>query len=368
MTAITSYSNLAAEYIASSTTSGAKEGDALLKQQAHSAEVSHGGVRYSTREENSKSVGKYTRITVRDPSFRRRHRYFFSFIKAIGSMFSRLRRTGSVKTYLGGRTAHLRSRLPQDDRIALAATKVCGTLNNESLPTVAATPTSSGYGINTGPIFIASKSSTRRERGDLGEKVANVVADFNKDLVVEKGFYEIQLSTAVVGTFMTEPHQVSFIIDPHRKQFYLVDSKGMKPEKLAFYNHLTTSPVDVNVADFINELRTQERFKDYDLVTTPEFQGAGDCVAASEAVSRSLSVVRMQLIDLGRLDAVDKHYEIETAIGMVHENYDQTVTDDIRAKLEDEIVQRRRPATVKVQREEVSGLDFYMDDDGFAVV
>lgn len=256
-----------------------------------SERMEHDGATYSARTVESKGR-TYTKLTINDTKTMRKHRYFISFIKAIGRAVKRLFQRKSIRPYLDGRTAHLRSQLTDTDRKALKAVKVCGTLPDEKLGE------SENYGIHTASIGItdrihmasmvnsilkdfgvqsevapndtpleepgigefdswpaqaegASKGTASLDNGidlEAGSLDGDVdlsdwgvvgeqetIVDYPvENLVPENGFYEVQLATCIQG-IIKEPHVVSLVIDPHHKQFYLMDTKGTNPENLHFY-------------------------------------------------------------------------------------------------------------------------------------
>lgn len=81
-------------------------------------------------------------------------------------------------------------------------------------------------------------------------------------------------------------------------------------------------------------LKEKEQFRGYSLTVTPSFQKVGDCVASAEAMTRSLAAVRHNLVKAKMLDKVGPNYEIMAALATVYENYDELVTEGVRAKLE----------------------------------
>ena len=337
--------------------------------QASQAErMEHGGATYGARKVKSKGR-TYTQLTINDTKTMRKHRYFFSVIRAIGGALKRLFRGKSVRPYLDGRTAHLRKDLTDADKKALSAVKLCGTGHYENLGM------DDNYGVNTGSIGIVNKSymdsivtSILGDFGVAAEEVAvddiptevlpadtdsyQIAADEElngwaidntpvavthpvENLVPENGFYEIQLATCMPG-LIKEPHAVSLVIDPLKKQFYLMDTKGANPENLHFYYGMSGSKrvSELTVGDLVTALKENEKFSDFSLTVTPSFQKVGDCVASAEAMTRCLAAVRQNLIDDQKLDKVGPNYEIMAALATVYENYEKLVTEAVRARLE----------------------------------
>lgn len=324
---------------------------------------------YPTSKEEMGVLGNVTQIKIKDSNFARKHRYFFSFFKAIGSMFSRMRRIGRAKTYLSGNTISSRSNENDHDVIDRKIWKTIKSFgfSKQSVEQAASPPTKREKNKDLGG-FVGVTAPSHEEVSKEAQQgvifintvqILNYAQNIAKEIdeVKDGEFYEMQFSTAITGV-ITEPHQVSFIIDKALKQFYLIDSKGTDLKKLHFYDPQNKKKQEAGVEGFIAELKSQTAFKDYSLVMTPAFQGMGDCVAVSEAVARSLAVIRQN--DGGKYKQASQKYEqlppitkeqldqnefikeqmqigeseITSAIAMVHENYEAIVTKGVRVELE----------------------------------
>lgn len=258
--------------------------------------------KYSVQE---KILGKrkVRQITMNDKCLSRRLRYFFSAIKAffvfIGSGFSK------KKIYMLSETQLIRHKYDNDEQNVIQ--------NYNQI--IGSNPQVSGGDCVDSKFILNEKESNKAVEQCIKYVMKNPAHTGREGSSL---FYEMRLSTAIKG-ITTEPHSIVLSLDPKNKRLYVLDSKGVDPDKLYFYHMHEQRVVEFTVGAFIDDLLSREYFKDYQVVIMPSFQRVGDCSPASEALNCALSAIRSQSSDQ---TSQNPEREVLLALAMVNEHYE----------------------------------------------